>query len=61
MYKILDTYYDAFPKFKKETVNETWRFAMGIDWMKVDLELAEAIPPAYTEYIGKRLIEYLNK
>lgn len=31
-----------------------WRRAMGIDWMGVD-ELAEAIPPAYTEWIGASL------
>jgi DNA (cytosine-5)-methyltransferase 1 len=37
-----------------------WGFAMGgIDWMTRN-ELAEAIPPAYTEFIGKQLIEYLN-
>jgi DNA (cytosine-5)-methyltransferase 1 len=30
--------------------------AMGIDWMTV-AELAEAIPPAYTEHIGKQLIK----
>ena len=40
------------PKFKKRTIKETWAFAMGIDWMKKDTELAEAIPPAYTKYIG---------
>jgi len=32
--------------------------AMGIDWMTRD-ELAEAIPPAYTEYIGKQIIQCL--
>ena len=32
---------------------------IGIDWMKIG-ELSEAIPPAYTEYIGTRLMEYLN-
>lgn len=30
--------------------------AMGIDWMTRD-ELKEAIPPAYTEWIGKQMIE----
>ncbi len=34
--------------------------AMDIDWMSRD-ELAQAIPPAYTEYIGKQLIKYLVK
>lgn len=33
--------------------------AMGIDWM-TKTELAQAIPPAYTEYIGKQLIEALR-
>ncbi len=35
------------------------RDAMGIDWM-TGKELNEAIPPAYTEYIGHRLMEYLG-
>jgi len=31
--------------------------AMGIDWMERDaLQIAEAIPPAYTEFIGKYLM-----
>lgn len=29
--------------------------ALGIDWMR-QAELAQAIPPAYTEFIGKQLI-----
>lgn len=32
-----------------------WPAAMGIDWMDYD-GLAEAIPPAYTEYIGRQLM-----
>ncbi len=32
---------------------------MGIDWMTAD-ELGEAIPPAYTEWIGQRLMEVLQ-
>ena len=36
-----------------------WRLAaeaMGIDWMKRD-ELTQAIPPAYSEFIGTQLLE----
>jgi DNA (cytosine-5)-methyltransferase 1 len=33
--------------------------AMGIDWMN-GRELNEAIPPAYTEYIGEQLMTYLT-
>jgi DNA (cytosine-5)-methyltransferase 1 len=35
------------------------REAMGIDWMTRD-ELAESIPPAYTEYIGAQLLEAIK-
>lgn len=35
------------------------REVMGIDWMTKP-ELNQAIPPVYTEYIGKQLMEYLN-
>ena len=34
------------------------RDAMGIDWM-TKKELNESIPPAYTEYLGKQLLEQL--
>ena len=36
-----------------------WERAMGIDWMTRD-ELAQAIPPAYTEFIGSRLLAALE-
>lgn len=32
--------------------------AMGVDWMNMD-ELSEAIPPAYTEWIGRELLRVL--
>jgi DNA (cytosine-5)-methyltransferase 1 len=34
--------------------------AMGIDWM-TNQDLNEAIPPAYTEYIGRRLLTHLGE
>ncbi len=38
-----------------------WGFALGgIDWMTRE-ELAEAIPPAYTKFIGEQLINYLRQ
>jgi len=33
--------------------------AMGIDWMNRD-ELSEAIPPAYTSFIGEQLMRYVR-
>jgi len=38
---------------------DDWRQAMDIDWMNRD-ELAQAIPPAYTEHIGRQLLEHLQ-
>lgn len=37
-----------------------WKRAMGIDWMTRD-GLAQAIPPAYTEFVGARLLEHLHE
>lgn len=35
-------------------------FALGgIDWMSLE-ELTQAIPPCYTEFLGKQIIEYLE-
>lgn len=36
-----------------------WRNAMGIDWTFTRESLAEAIPPAYTELIGRELMNVL--
>lgn len=38
---------------------DLWRKAMGIEWMSMK-ELAQAIPPAYTEWIGKQIVEHLH-
>lgn len=33
-----------------------WGPAMGIDWMPSRRQIAQAIPPAYTEFIGRQLL-----
>ena len=35
------------------------RAAMGIDWPMTNLEINEAIPPAYGEHVGRQLMEAL--
>lgn len=37
-----------------------WQTAMQIDWMTRQ-EMTQAVPPAYTEYIGRYLREYLHE
>ena len=39
---------------------EHWATAMGIDWM-APAEMVEAIPPAYTEHIGRQLIRSIQE
>jgi len=36
-----------------------WQRAMGIDWTSNRKSIAEAIPPAYTRWIGRQVKEYL--
>ena len=38
---------------------DAWREGMGIDWM-TGKELAESIPPAFTEYIGQQILKHAN-
>ena len=35
-----------------------WQRMMGMPWAKRAKELTEAIPPNYSEYLGKQLIQY---
>ena len=53
---------DDIPKGGKTaaTVEEAQE-AMGIDWMPRWDELKEAIPPAYTEWIGRQLLQAIGK
>lgn len=57
----LHTYKPGSGGWKNRAPNiETARAAMGIDWM-IWPELTQAIPPAYTEFIGKQLIEAIRQ
>ena len=38
---------------------ESWSLALGVDWMSTR-ELAQAIPPAYTELIGHQLMQHIR-
>ena len=57
--------YGGHGRDRRRTVNtqdfstEDRRIAMGIDWM-TGQELSQAIPPAYTLWIGQRLMEVLR-
>ncbi len=35
--------------------------ALGIDWTDARTELTEALPPAYTRFIGDRLLTHLRR
>ena len=47
------------PNLRAANSVEEARAVMGIDWMEWR-ELTEAIPPAYTEFIGRQLIQALR-
>jgi hypothetical protein len=53
---------DDIPKGGKTaaTVEEAQE-AMGIDWMPRWSELKEAIPPAYTEWVGRQLLAVIRQ
>ena len=42
------------------TADPRWKAALDVEWMP-GYDVDQAIPPAYTEWIGKQLMEALNK
>lgn len=48
-------------KGRNAGTSERWMEVMGIDWHMSQHQLREAIPPAYTEWIGRQLIAYLDR
>ena len=53
---------DVYDPWHKDGVNQRVKLseAMKIDWFMTRPEVREAIPPAYTKYIGKYLMGYIT-
>jgi DNA (cytosine-5)-methyltransferase 1 len=49
-------YYQVYGSGGYKGTVAQWQEAMGIDWTAVRREIAEAIPPAYTQYIGQQFL-----
>jgi|SRR5215216_2792534 len=47
-------------KWGRELAPNEKRQAMGVDWYMNTWELADAIPPAYTRFIGEQLLAHLE-
>jgi DNA (cytosine-5)-methyltransferase 1 len=52
--------YDTTTRGGYQGYSDERQEAMGTDWMTRD-KLSDAIPPAYTEYIGRQLLNYITK
>jgi hypothetical protein len=71
IFEVNPSIFSLFPSCNHKDVYDPWHFGtkqrekmscgMGIDWFMTRSEAREAIPPAYTEWIGKRLMEYLKR
>lgn len=42
-----------------DSIKTAWSMGLGIDWMDVK-SMSQAIPPIYTEFIGKRILGVIN-
>lgn len=51
---------DSVVLVHNNSIVQSWREAMGIFWTKKRKSLDQAIPPAYTDYIGQLLAEYIK-
>jgi hypothetical protein len=45
-------------KSRRKGCIDVWKKIMDMPWAVRAWELSEAIPPCYTEYIGKQLLKY---
>jgi DNA (cytosine-5)-methyltransferase 1 len=52
--------WNSFKLFGRWPSVADWRRSMGIDWM-TQRELSQAIPPPYTEHIGRQLLAVLER
>jgi len=48
-------------KSRRKGSIDVWRKVMDMPWAGRGWELTEAIPPAYTKYIGEQILKYENK
>lgn len=56
---IADDKFDFVTVVGNNYLADEGRMAMGIDWM-IKAELSQAIPPAYTEYIGRQMLKAIE-
>lgn len=45
---------------KQSASVKNWSEAMYINWMSTTKELSQAIPPDYTQYLGRQVIAWLQ-
>lgn len=48
-------------KGRRAGTSQRWSYLLGVDWHMTQHEMAESIPPAYTEHIGRELMAHLGQ